>query len=83
MCFSAPASFLSGSVLIGIDIYCLHHLRKKDKKYLLFALIPLFFGIQQFIEGFIWLGINGGQHTITKTLAYLYLFFAFSFWPVF
>jgi hypothetical protein len=46
-------------------------------------LIPLFFGIQQFLEGFIWLSITGGHLIVTKTIAYAYLFFAFAFWPVY
>ena len=83
MCFSAPASFVSATVLTAIDIFCLQHLRKKDKKYVLFALIPLFFGIQQFIEGCVWLVVKGGHESMLRILAYLYLFFAFSFWPVF
>jgi hypothetical protein len=83
MCFSAPASFTSGSMLIAIDTYCLYHSRTKDKKYLLFALIPLFFGIQQYLEGFIWLGVSGGQQALINIVAYVYLFFAFAFWPFF
>ena len=83
MCFSAPASFIASTALISIDVFCLFHLRKKDQKYVLFALIPFFFGIQQFLEGCIWLSVNGANSGLTKLLGFIYLFFAFCFWPIF
>ncbi len=82
MCFGPVASFTSGAILSGAGTITLKSTR--SKKELLFAAFPLVFGIQQIIEGFIWLAVEGGplQHW-QKPLGALFLFFAYLFWPVF
>ncbi len=57
MCFSATASFASGVVISGIGIATLARVRRR--KELLLGLVPLVFGIHQFLEGMVWLGLNG------------------------
>jgi hypothetical protein len=50
------------------------------------ALIPLFFAIQQFAEGAVWLQINGEFQPVSQlgqTAPYIYLLFAWVIWPVF
>lgn len=46
-----------------------------------FAAIPLIFGIQQFVEGGVWLSI--GLPVINQITAYVYLIFAYVLWPIF
>lgn len=60
MCFSAEASFISGTVLVTIGVAAIRLC--KHPKELLFASIPLLLGVQQFSEGYLWLifsGLNG------------------------
>ncbi len=78
MCFSATASFIVGGALAGTSVAALNRANKTQR---LFALIPLFFGIQQIIEGFQWVAVN--QSAMSDGLAYAYLFFALLFWPVY
>lgn len=84
MCFSAEASFVSAAVIGAIG--CANFLTLKLQKSLIFiALIPIFFAIQQFSEGLVWLYINNGNPDvlILKYMPYFYLLFAFLVWPVF
>jgi hypothetical protein len=83
MCFSSTVSFTAGAVLINISVYTIYHAITKNKKYLLFALMPLFFGIQQITEGFVWLGILGHDPFLLKIASLGFLFFALFFWPIF
>jgi hypothetical protein len=83
MCFSALASFGLGSTLIPISLYCTIKSYKHNKKFLLLALIPLFFAIQQFIEGMVWLQLHDQATNLAHLYGYGYLFFAFAFWPAY
>ena len=50
---------------------------------LIFASIPLFFGIQQFTEGILWLTLpNPDAVTIQKVSTYLFLIMAEVLWPM-
>jgi hypothetical protein len=53
LCFSPTASFTLGSAPIPPGILCAVTAYKNNKKFF-FSLIPLFFGIQQCTEDFIW-----------------------------
>lgn len=77
MCFSAPASFVAGASLSAMGVVTVK--RTKDKFEVPFAIIPLVFGIQQFIEGGLWLVPGGLFNTI---LTYGFVFFAYIFWPI-
>lgn len=79
MCFSATASFAAGGALVATGGLTLA--KTETKKELPFASIPLFFGIQQVIEGVIW--VSFGMPTLSAIMTYVYLFFAYVFWPVF
>ena len=57
MCFSAAANFAGSTVLAGIGIATLT--RVKHRREVLFAALPTLFAIHQFIEGFVWLGLDG------------------------
>jgi hypothetical protein len=57
MCFSATANFIGSGVLGAIGVVTLT--RVKHRRELLFASLPALFAIHQFIEGFVWLGLDG------------------------
>src|ERR1700684_4385917 len=57
MCFSAAANFV-GSTALGV-VGAVTLTRVKHRRELLFAALPLLFAIHQFIEGFVWLGLDG------------------------
>lgn len=56
MCFSAAANFTGSGVLATIGVATLT--RVKHRRELLFASLPTLFAIHQFIEGFVWLGLD-------------------------
>jgi hypothetical protein len=83
MCFSATASFTAGALLVSAGLLGMRLALKQNKDYLLFSLIPLFFGIQQLSEGLIWILMNRNGFNSAKLVGYFYLFYAFYFWPIY
>jgi hypothetical protein len=57
MCFSATANFVGSGVLGAIGVVTLTKVRHRRE--ILFATLPTLFAIHQFIEGFVWLGLDG------------------------
>jgi hypothetical protein len=57
MCFSATANFVGSGALGAVGTITLT--KVKHRRELLFASLPLLFAIHQFIEGFVWLGLDG------------------------
>jgi hypothetical protein len=57
VCFSATANFVGSGFLAGVGVVTLT--RVKHKREILFATLPTLFAIHQFIEGFVWLGLDG------------------------
>jgi hypothetical protein len=57
MCFSAAANFIGSGVLATVGVVTLT--KVKHRRELLFASLPTLFAIHQFIEGFVWLGLDG------------------------
>jgi hypothetical protein len=57
MCFSAVANFAGSGVLGTIGVVTLT--KVKHRRELLFASLPALFAVHQFIEGFVWLGLDG------------------------
>ena len=57
MCFSATANFVGSGVLSAIGVVTLT--KVKHRRELLFAALPTLFAVHQFIEGFVWLGLDG------------------------
>lgn len=57
MCFSATANFVGSGVLGAVGVITLT--KVKHRRELLFAALPTLFAIHQFIEGFVWLGLDG------------------------
>jgi hypothetical protein len=57
MCFSATANFVGSTALAGVGVVTLTKVRHRRE--LLFAALPILFAVHQFIEGFVWLGLDG------------------------
>ena len=81
MCFSAEASFAGGIIISAIGIATVTKIHKSSQ--LVFASIPLFFGVQQFTEGVLWLTISNPDYLIIqKVSTYLFLIMAEVLWPM-
>lgn len=82
MCFSASSSFLISAVGICSGSYCVSRVNQINVyDYLPIALTPILFGIQQGLEGMVWLSLNSADSQITKTYALGFLFFSHFLWP--
>ncbi|HEY4762790.1 MAG TPA: DUF6629 family protein [Candidatus Sulfotelmatobacter sp.] len=57
MCFSATANFVGSGFLGAAGVITLT--KVKHRRELLFAALPTLFAVHQFIEGFVWLGLDG------------------------
>lgn len=79
MCFSSTASFSVGTALSLIGVVTIKKARKK--KDLLFASMPLLFGIQQITEGFVW--ITFGHPVLLQIATYIFLLFSHILWPIY
>ena len=81
MCFSPEASFTGGVLIFSIGIATVKNVHKPNQ--LVFAIIPLFFGIQQITEGFLWLSLqNPGFPNIQKVTSTFFLIMAEVLWPM-
>ncbi len=81
MCFSATASFVAGATLITVGAITIS--KTRTRKEIPFATIPFFFGVQQIIEGVVWLSIQHNLEILNNLATYTFVFFAYIFWPIF
>jgi len=80
MCFSATASFTAAAVLLPAGAYCLKVSNQIDKRYWAFAILPFMFGLQQLIEGGVWLALQQDDADMAHSLALAFLLFSHVFW---
>ncbi len=81
MCFSPEASFVGGIVISSIGIATFRKVHKPSQ--LVFASIPLLFGMQQMIEGILWLILPQTGLYLTQTIfTYMFLTLACVIWPI-
>ena len=81
MCFSAEASFAGGIIISLIGVATIRKVHKSSQ--ILFACIPFFFGIQQIVEGFLWITLPMPDYISTqKFFTYFFLIMADFLWPV-
>ncbi len=75
MCFSAAANFVGSGVLGTIGVITLT--KVKHRRELLFATLPTLFAIHQFIEGFVWLGLDGAMSpAVTHDMGAAFMLYA-------
>lgn len=81
MCFSSEASFAGGIIISVIGIATVQEVHKPSQ--IVFASIPIFFGIQQITEGCLWLTLPDSEFgNIQKISTYIYLIMAQVLWPM-
>jgi hypothetical protein len=81
MCFSPEASFAGGVIISAIGVATVRKVHKPSQ--LLFACIPLFFGIQQITEGILWLSLSHLDYVVFQKLStYAFLVMALVIWPM-
>ncbi len=81
MCFSSEASFAGSIIISTIGIATITKVRTPSQ--LVFASIPLFFGIQQLAEGILWQTLPTIEYeSIQKLSTYVFLVMAQVIWPV-
>ena len=81
MCFSATASFTAGIGLLVVGAFTARRARRPAE--LPFALIPALFGIQQLIEGALWLTFPDEAPHANSVLTHAYSFFSHVLWPIY
>ena len=81
MCFSPTASFIAGAALSVVGIATIKRTTRRVE--IPFAAIPLLFGIQQLIEGLIWLSFRDGSALPNMVLTFVYSLFSHVLWPIF
>jgi hypothetical protein len=81
VCFSATANFVGSTALGAVGVVTLT--RVKHRRELLFASLPLLFAIHQFIEGFVWLGLDGVfSPTVTHNMGAAFMLYAQGLLPL-
>lgn len=81
MCFSATASFVAGTALSAIGVATVRRVERRTE--LPLALIPLLFGIQQLVEGVLWLALVRDAPVLQQTMTYAYSVFSHVWWPIY
>lgn len=81
MCLSATVSFTASVLLTAGGAAIIVKAMRSNWRYLPIGLMPLFAGIQQFSEGFVWVGVNGGDHATMVWGAMSFIFFTWFMWP--
>ena len=75
MCFSATANFVGSGILGAVGVVTLT--KVKHRRELLFAALPTLFAVHQFIEGFVWLGLDGTLSSqVTHNMGEAYMLYA-------
>ena len=77
MCYSPEASFAVGSVLAIVGVGAIRKALQYDRTMLMFSLFPAIFSLHQFLEGVVWLSVDGAFDG--KIFRYLYIYIAVSF----
>src|SRR3990172_6563431 len=82
MCFSAEASFAAAAILLPAGAIGVQRAYRTDRRYLPFAALPLFFGLQQLFEGLVWTGNALSSDAMIQRYSMAYMFFSWLAWPV-
>ena len=82
MCFSEPVSFAAGGLLIAGGIFASWKAFKINKRYLPIALMPVLAGLQQIMEGHVWMGLNEANSSMVWWAAMGFIFFSWLMWPL-
>lgn len=81
MCFSATASFTAGAALLIVGAVTTRRVTRRAE--LPYALIPVLFGVQQLIEGALWLALPADVPLLKAVLTHAFSFFSHVLWPLY
>ncbi|MEO7938328.1 MAG: DUF6629 family protein [Burkholderiaceae bacterium] len=81
MCFSATASFIAGTGLSALGVATLRATQRRSE--IPFAAFPLMFGLQQIVEGALWLSFRFDAPQLNLAMTYLFSMFSHVLWPIF
>ena len=81
MCFSATASLIAGTALTILGVATLRLTTQKTEAP--FAAIPLLFGLQQLVEGVLWLSFKFDAPQLNIAMTYLFSMFSHVLWPIY
>ncbi len=82
MCISSNVSFGLSGLLALAGAYCVSRALRTDKRLVPLAVLPVVFSVQQFCEGWVWIGVGEANPRLLRVSALVFLFFALLFWPV-
>jgi Family of unknown function (DUF6629) len=80
MCFSATVSYSAAAVLVTAGVYAVRQARRLRPAYLMWALVPVLFGLQQAFEGLVWQELDGGDASAAVPFALGFHFFSHFLW---
>ena len=80
MCFSASVSYSAAAVLVTTGVYAFQQARWLPRAYLMWALVPVFFGLQQAFEGRVWQELDAGDASAAVPFALGFHFFSHFLW---
>jgi hypothetical protein len=80
MCFSASVSYSAAVVLVGTGVYAVQQARRLHPPYLMWALVPVLFGLQQAFEGQVWQELDAGDVSAAVPFALGFHFFSHFLW---
>jgi len=80
MCFSATVSYSATAVLVATGLYAIRQARRLPAPYWMWAVIPVFFGIQQAFEGRVWQMLDAGDAVAAIPYAQGFHFFSHFLW---
>lgn len=82
MCLSAPASFTAAAILIPVGALTVWTTLKRDRRYAVLATLPVLLGLQQLMEGMVWVTGAGPDPSAAQPYSLAYMFFAWVAWPI-
>ncbi|HQS58690.1 MAG: hypothetical protein B7Y56_11085 [Gallionellales bacterium 35-53-114] len=80
MCFSATVSYSAAVILAGTGIYAFRQAGRLHPSYRAWALVPLFFGLQQAFEGLVWQALAAENHSAAVRFGLGFHFFSHFLW---
>ena len=80
MCFSASVSYSAAAVLVTTGVYAVQQARRLHPPYWMWALVPVFFGLQQAFEGRVWQELDAGDAGAAVPFALGFHFFSHFLW---
>lgn len=82
MCFCEPVSFSVGGVLMVGGAFAGWKAFQINKRYLPVSQMPTLAGLQQLMEGHVWMGMNNSDQSMVWWAAMGFIFSSWLIWPV-